>query len=118
MEQIAFLTGSVAFLGASFLIEMRILKCIVSKDLPTVNSDLSFEGDPWDAGLSLLQQQRSPRAAGCLLERAAMAKSRGAGAGRPCQCARSGKQKAGHTLEFLGLGGRLCWEERHIQEGR
>ena len=47
MEQIAFPTGSVAFLGASFLSEICILKFIMSRDLPTVNSDFPSEGDPW-----------------------------------------------------------------------
>lgn len=42
MEQIAFPTGSVAFLGSSLLMEIGILKYIVSRDLPTVTRGFSL----------------------------------------------------------------------------
>lgn len=46
MEQRAFPMGSVAFLLACVLTELCVLKCLISRDLPTVSSDLPSEGDP------------------------------------------------------------------------
>lgn len=102
------LSGCILFNG--------ILKHIMSRDVPTVKRDLPSEGHPWHARLSLLQHQQSPRAADHLPAQAAMAKSRGAG--QTCPCARSWKRRAGRTLGFMGPGGKLCWEQRHIQERR